>query len=624
MFSDEQDEITWPVPRLFFEYGPKYKILLMMAIVASLFAPLASLLPTYMLQIAIDQILLQESNFSIPLFPAESLPNGQLNQLLLVAGITAGAAVISTGLAWFSRRSWSRFSQEVQHLIRTDAYEKIQRLGVDFFESHERGQILSVLNNDINQMNQLLRQLLGLLIRTVMQFLGVAIFLFYLNWQLGLVALVFVPALAAISWWFVNTIKERYETVRHNVGALNAIIENNLGGIRVIKAYTAENQEARRVKESSQELYDSRWEVIKRRVKFYPSMDLVNWIGFGVLLITGGIWIINGPPLFFTKPLSVGTLVAFLVYSQQLTRPMIEASRAVDLSFDSRASVLRILALRSYEVEVESGESATELDRVDGRVTFENVTFAYEGSENPALDNVSFEIESGSFVGIVGPTGSGKTTLTKLLLRFYDPDEGTVRVDGHDLGHLDLESLRDSIGIVAQEPYLFSGTVRDNIAYGTTNATDREIERVAKLANAHGFIVDLEDGYDTTVGQRGVKLSGGQRQRIAIARAIIGDPDVLILDEATSHVDNRTEALIQNALSELIENRTTFAVAHRLSTIRRADTILVIEDGCLVQSGTHEELLEQDGLYANLWGMHVGELEEVPERFVDELPEPAT
>jgi ATP-binding cassette subfamily B protein len=324
---------------------------------------------------------------------------------------------------------------------------------------------------------------------------------------------------------------------------------------------------------------------------------------------------------FFNGPgMTAGLLVTFLSYSRRFVYPMRRFGRIINDYQYAEAAGERIVGLLDSDPGIADSEDAVELDDVAGRVEYDGVSFRYEsedGEDEEVLRDVSFEVEPGEFVALVGPTGAGKTTLMKLLMRLYDVDDGEIRIDGTDIRDVTLRSLRGSIAYVSQEPYLFYGSVRENIAYGDPNIDDGAIEHAARVAGAHEFIENLPEGYETMVGERGVKLSGGQRQRVSIARAILKDPEILVLDEATSHVDNETEMLIQESLGDLIADRTAFAIAHRLSTVRDADKILVLDDGELKESGTHGNLLERDGLYAGLWRVQIGEIDDLPEEFVD-------
>ncbi|WP_144927192.1 ABC transporter ATP-binding protein [Halorubrum salsamenti] len=623
-FEEQRDKIENPMKRLFLAYGRDYLPQVTVGIFASVFARLLDLLPPLMLGIAIDAVFYQDALFSeqIPLvvLPDAWLPTGQEAQFWFTIAVIGGAFGIGAAFHWIRNWGFNAFAQNIQHDVRTDTYDKMQRLNMEFFSDKQTGEMMSILSNDVNRLERFLNDGMNSLFRLSVMVVGIGVLLFWINWQLALVALLPVPIIGGFTYLFIKTIQPKYAEVRSSVGKMNSRLENNLGGIQVIKSSNTEPYESDRVDDVSMDYFDANWDAITTRIKFFPALRVLAGIGFVFTFVVGGLWVFqDAPPSPFTGDLSVGMFVVFILYTQRFIWPMAQFGQIINMYQRARASSARIFGLMDEPSRLAEDPDAEELTVGDGDVVYDDVSFGYD--EETIVSDIDFAVEGGETLALVGPTGAGKSTVLKLLLRMYDVDEGAIRIDGQDVRDVTLKSLRRSIGYVGQSSYLFYGTVRENITYGTFEATDEEVREAARAAEAHEFIENLPDGYDTMVGERGVKLSGGQRQRVTIARAVLKDPDLLVLDEATSDVDTETEMLIQRSLDRLTADRTTFAIAHRLSTIKDADTILVLEGGEVVERGTHDELLDNGGLYAHLWGVQAGEIDELPQEFIDRAQE---
>ncbi|WP_224337323.1 ABC transporter ATP-binding protein [Haloprofundus halobius] len=607
--------------RLFADYGREDRWLFAVGLVASLFSRLVALVPPLVLGVAIDALFTPstETAYRLPVVPDGSLPATPEGQLWLSLGLIVVASILSVGLSWTQGVSLSLYSNRVQHAIRTDTYATMQRLDTAFFDDKQTGEVMSILNSDVRNLREFLGTTLSSTVQLVVSALGIGAVLFWLNAQLAAVTLVAMPVLVVFTVAFMRTIRPRYRALRASVGALNTRLENNLSGIEVIKSSNTETYEDGRIEDASWDYYLKTWAVAKLEYFYQPGMELAANVAFAATFAIGGYWLVSGSTGPLGGPgLQVGEFVTFLFMTQRFVDPLAGAGRIVNSYENARASGERIFGLTDLSVTVVDSEHAVDLGRVEGRIEYDTVSFAYEEGR-PVLSDVSFVAEPGETVALVGPTGAGKSTAAKLLLRLYDVTEGSVRLDGVDVRDATLDSLRRAVGYVSQDVYLFDGTVRENLTYGAFDATEAEMVAAARAAEAHEFVTELSDGYDTRIGERGVKLSGGQRQRLSIARAMLQDPDVLVLDEATSAVDTETELLIQRALARLTENRTTLVIAHRLSTIRRADRILVLEGGRVVERGTHDELVSLGGLYATLWGVQAGEFERLDEAAVARL-----
>jgi ATP-binding cassette subfamily B protein len=587
------DPAPHPLRRLL-RYGSGHRRTIWLAVACSITNKVLDLAPPALIGAAVDVVVEQENSFLARL--------GVVSiewQLIVVAAATLAIWAGESVFEYAYGVLWRNLAQTLEHELRLDAYGHVQNLELAYFEDRSTGGLMSVINDDVNQLERFLDTGANELLQVATTVVVIGCAFFYLSPVVAVLSFLPIPVILWGSFLFQARIAPRYSVVRERVGLLNGQLANNLGGIATIKSFTSEAYEIERIGRESEAYRRANRDAIRVSSAFSPLIRMVIVLGFMATLVYGGLLVVEGGSL------AVGAYSVMVFLTQRLLWPLTRLGSTVDLYQRAMASTTRIFELLDTRVGIESGTRRLPVTEVEGEVVLDDVRFAY-GNGVPILHGISLRMPAGRTTAIVGATGSGKSTLIKLLLRFYDVTGGAVRVDGHDLRDLDMSDLRRAIGLVSQDVFLFHGTVAENIAYGSFGATREAVVAAATVAEAHDFIMDLPEGYDTVVGERGQKLSGGQRQRISIARAVLKDPPILILDEATSSVDNETEAAIQRSLERISRDRTTIVIAHRLSTVRNAHHIFVLDKGRIAEQGRHDDLVAHDGPYATLWRVQTG------------------
>lgn len=581
------------------EAGPLLRHLILhkgrvlIASLCSILNKLFDLAPPFLIGTAVDIAVRQGDSFLGMLGIKEAA-----SQYVVLGIATFIIWVLESLFEYLYKINWQNLAQVVQHDLREEAYEHIQTLEMAYFEDSQTGGIMSILNNDINQLERFLYNGINEIIQVTVTVIIISSAFLFLSPHIAWMAMLPIPFLIMFSITYQNFLKPKYQNVREKVGILNGILSNNLTGIATIKSYVAEKYESERIFSVSKEYMKANEKAIAYSAGFVPLIRMIIVIGFTLMLVFGGLRTLAGN-------LGVAAYSVMVFLTQRLLWPLTGLGNTLDLFQRSMASTRRIKSLLDRKPGILSGKKRHFLKDVKGEIRFNNVCFAYKNRET-IFTHFNTVVHPGQSIAFVGTTGAGKSTIVKLLLRFYDPDEGSITLDGIDLKTLDVQDLRRAIGLVKQDTFIIDGTVLENIAYGKPDTPLELITEAARIAEIHDFVMDLPLKYNTLVGERGQKLSGGQRQRIAIARAVLKNPPILILDEATSSVDNETEAAIQRSLEKIIKGRTTIIIAHRLSTVRNVDRIFVIGQGGIMEQGTHEELVLNHGLYSSLWNVQTG------------------
>ncbi len=555
-----------------------YKLRTVLSVFSLLAATATALAPPFLSKYAVD----------------DGIRRHDLQKLWWIVGAFLLAGLANWGMSYVQTYLTGWVGERILADLRNKLFGHLQRLSLGFFERNRAGVIISRLTNDVEALDQLVTDGVTTLVQSTLTLVGTAILLFVLDWRLALATLAVIPFMSIATIVFRVRSTRAYRAVRERLGLVTATLAEDIAGMRMVQAFTREQQNMTNFRTVTERYRDSNMETVVLNAWYFPFVDLLSSVALAVVLGYGG-------HLYFNGDVTIGTLFAFMLYVQNFFDPVQQLSQLYNTFLSATAALDKIMDVLDEEPQIVDAPAAEALPEVQGHVRFEGVRFSY-GTGPEVLHGLDVEVPSGTTVALVGHTGAGKSTIAKLLARFYDPTDGRITIDGHDLRDVTQASLRRQLGIVPQEGFLFAGTVTENIAFGRPDATPDEVVRAAQAVGAHEFILRLEDGYETQLQERGSRLSLGQRQLVALARALLADPRILILDEATSSVDIGTERKIEQALRLLLAGRTAFIIAHRLSTIRNADLIVVLEHGEIVEQGSHDELLQRRGLYTSLYG----------------------
>ncbi len=548
------------------------------AIVSLLAYTVVALVPPLLAKLAVDQ----------------GIKNGDLQRLAWIVAAFVATGLLALGLSSLQTYLTGWVGERALADLRIRLFSHLQRLSLGYFERNRTGAIVSRITNDVEALDTLITDGVTSLVQNLMLLVGTTVVLFVLDWRLALATLAVLPLMALATAWFRIRSNRAYRRVRERIGLVTATLAEDIAGMRVVQSYAREPRNQTSFRGINSLYRDANYETVVLSGFYFPAVDFLSSLATAIVLGYGGYLLIDGQ-------VTIGTLLAFFLYLANFFDPVQQLSQLYNTFLSATAALDKIVEVLDEEPEIVDAPAAVELPRIDGRVRFEGVRFGY-GSLPEVLHGIDLDVPAGTSVALVGQTGAGKSTIAKLIARFYDPREGRITIDGHDLRDVQQESLRRQLGVVPQEGFLFAGTVAENIAFGRREATRAEVEQAAAAVGADTWIRELENGYDTELGERGFRLSLGQRQLVAFARALLADPRILILDEATSSVDIGTERVIEAALRRLLTGRTAFVIAHRLSTIQSADLIVVLAHGQIVEQGTHAELMALGGAYTSLYG----------------------